>query len=193
MLPSHPAMYAQSPHVVTPATSNPARYMLNLLGDVEPALHTPHMRHKGIQDKSGEGPTPRISGPTKARTYLSKKNMIEVDFALGELASSLSSVRALDNAINNSEIIVPAFRNRLDKVRRWLYADRKWLTHHKAKCMEEGVTVALSTAYDTIQKSNAEIRYIMAECSKAMEQSSLPDLAKGFRVVQLCASGPVFA
>ena len=40
MLPSHPAMYAQSPHVVTPATSNPARYMLNLLGDVEPALHT---------------------------------------------------------------------------------------------------------------------------------------------------------
>ena len=189
MLPSHPAMYAQSPHVVTPATSNPARYMLNLLGDVEPALHTPHMRHKWIQDKSGEAPTQRISGPTKARTY----NMIEVDFALGELASSLSSVRALDNAINNSEIIVPAFRNRLDKVRRWLYADRKWLTHHKAKCTEEGVTVALSTAYDTIQKSNAEIRYVMAECSKAMEQSSLPDLAKNAGSEIISESGPVFA
>ena len=189
MLPSHHVMGTQSLHVVPTARSNPLMYMLNLLCNVEPALHTPHMRHKWIQDKSGEAPTQRISGPTKARTY----NMIEVDFALGELASSLSSVRALDNAINNSEIIVPAFRNRLDKVRRWLYADRKWLTHHKAKCMEEGVTVALSTAYDTIQKSNAEIRYVMAECSKAMEQSSLPDLAKNAGSEIISESGPVFA
>ena len=168
-------------------------YMLNLLCNVEPALHTPHMRHKGIQDKSGEAPTQRISGPTKARTYLSKNNMIEVDFALGELASSVNSVRSLHNAIDNAEITVPAFRNRLNKVRRWLDADIKWLSNHKAKCMEEGATVACSVAYDTYKFANAEMRSMIVECSKAMEQSSLPDLAKNAGSEIISESGPVFA
>ena len=193
MLPSHPAMYAQSPHVVTPATSNPARYMLNLLGDVEPALHTPHMRHKGIQDKSGEGPTPRISGPTKARTYLSKENMKKVDSTLLELGKSVNMVRAMHNAIDNAELIVPAFRNRLNKVRRWLDADIKWLSSHKATCMEEGVTVVYSVAYETYKFANDEMRSMVAECCKTMEQSSLPDLAKNAGSEIISESRPEFA
>ena len=193
MLPSHPAMYAQSPHVVTPATSNPARYMLNLLGDVEPALHTPHMRHKGIQDKFGEAPNQRRSGPRKARTYLSKEDMKNVDFLLVQLAQTVNLVRAFQNAIDDAKILVPACRNRLNKVRRWLDADIKWLSNHKAKCMEEGVTVVFSVAYETYKFANAEMRSMVVECSKAMEQSSLPDLAKNAGSEIISESGPEFA
>ena len=168
MLPSHPAMYAQSPHVVTPATSNPLRYMLNLLGDVEPALHTPHMRHKGIQDKFGEAANQRRSGPRKARTYLSKENMKKLDFLLVELAKTVNLVRAFQNAIDDAKILVPACRNRLNKVRRWLDADIQWLSHHKAKCLEEGTTLICGVACDTVKLATAEMRYICYECSVLM-------------------------
>ena len=127
MLPSHPTMYTQSPHVVPPATSNPLMYMLNLLGDVEPALHTPHMRPKGIQDEFCEAPTELISGPRMRvigkkgelpNTPLSKENMKKVDSTLAQLSKSVNTVRSIQLAIETDNLILPAFGNRLKRVKR---------------------------------------------------------------------------
>ena len=184
MLPTHPTMYTQSPHVVPPAASNQLRYMLNLLGDVEPALHTPHMRPKGIQDEFCEAPTELISGPSMRvmeqagwtlgkkgelpNTPLSKETMKKVDSTLAQLSKSVNTVRSIQLAIETAQLILPAFGNRLKRVKRWLDADIQRLSRYKAKCMEEGTTSICDVAWDTVQLANAELRYIMYECSSAL-------------------------
>ena len=177
MLPTHPTMYTQSPHVVPPAASNQLRYMLNLLGDVEPALHTPHMRPMGIQDEFCEAPTELISDPPMRvirkkgelpNTPLSKETMKKVDSTLAQLSKSVNTVRSIQLAIETAHLILPAFCKRLRRVKRWLDADICRLSRYKAKCMEEGTTSICDVAWDTVQLANAELRYIMYECSSAL-------------------------
>ena len=171
MLPTHLTMYTQSPHVVPPAASNQLRYMLNLLGDVEPALHTPHMRPMGIQDECCKRVGPRMRVGKKGElpnTPLSKENMKKVDSTLAQLSKSVNTVRSIQLAIETAHLILPAFCKRLRRVKRWLDADIQRLSRYKAKCMEEGTTSICDVAWDTVQLANTDLRYIMYECSSAL-------------------------
>ena len=171
MLPTHPTMYTQSPHVVPPAASNQLRYMLNLLGDVEPALHTPHMRPMGIQDECCKRVGPRMRVGKKGElpnTPLSKENMKKLDSMLAQLSKSVNTVRSIQLAIEAANLILPAFGKRLKKVKRKLDADIQRLSRYKAKCMEEGTTFICDVALDSVKLANDEMRYIMCECSVLM-------------------------
>ena len=110
--------------------------MLNLQGDVEPALHTPPMRPDGIQDELCEPPTHQTSyanRPSKRLMELAegfipwsihkgdiplpKKKMQKIDSVLAQLALSIDSVRSIQTAIARAQLIVPALSNRLEKVK----------------------------------------------------------------------------
>ena len=78
--------------------------MLYLLGDVEPAFYTSHMRPKGVQDVLCEAPTHPISDASmrlmepQVKIGLSRE-MKQVESALSELSLTVNTVRSTQLAI----------------------------------------------------------------------------------------------
>ena len=135
--------------------------MLYLLGDVEPAFYTSHMRPKGVQDVLCEA---KLMEP-QVKIGLSREKMKQVDSALSELSLTITTVRSTQLAIERGGLILPAFRHRLQRVKWWLDGDIQRLSQYKAKCIEEGTTLLCDVASQTVQLANNEIIRIMHECA----------------------------
>ena len=139
--------------------------MLYLLGDVEPAFYTSHMRPKGVQDVLCEA---KLMEP-QVKIGLSREKMKKVDSALSELSLTINTVRSTQLAIERSGLILPAFRQRLQRVKWWLDGDIQRLSQYKAKCIEEGTTLLCDVASQTVQLANNEIIRIMQECGSSLD------------------------
>ena len=144
--------------------------MIYLLGDVEPAFYTSHMRHKGVQDVLCEAQThPISSAREQVKIGLSREKMKQVDSALSELSLTITTVRSTQLAIERGGLILPAFRQRLQRVKWWLDGDIQQLSQYKVKCIEEGTTLLCDVASQTVQLANNEIIRIMQECGSSLD------------------------
>ena len=110
-------------------------YMLNLLCNVEPALHTPHLRPDGIQDEFCDPPPQPMSYATGfmpvsqeemeelQKRPLSKDNVEKLDSVLAQLSLTVDKVRRMQVAIGTSQLSVPEFSNRLVRMKSLNEAD----------------------------------------------------------------------
>ena len=184
-------------------------YMLNLLCNVEPALHTPHLRPDGIQDEFCDPPTHPISYANRhtrldeqagfmpvsqeemeelQKRPLSKDNVEKLDSVLAQLSLTVDKVRRMQVAIETSQLSVPAFSHRLNRVKWWLDGDIQRLSHYMAKCIEEGTTFLCDVASQTVQLANNEIIRIMQECGSSLD-NEMSDFISPHAVSELVNMG----
>ena len=105
-----------------------------------------------------------IDRPTSQNWFVERK-MKQVESALSELSLTINTVRSTQLAIERGGLILPAFRQRLQRVKWWLDGDIQRLSQYKAKCIEEGTTLLCDVASQTVQLANNEIIRIMHECA----------------------------
>ena len=157
------------------------------------------MRPDGIQEELCEPPTHQVSyanGPTKRLTEqdegfvpwsihkgdipLSEKNMQKIDSVLAQLALSIDSVRSIQIATARVPLIVPALRNRLEKVKCLLQGEKRQLSQYKAKGKEEGSTLMCDTAVAVVGDAHNQMLLVMRECSALMVESDVAAITVGF-------------
>ena len=173
--------------------------MLNLQGDVEHALRTPPMRPDGIQEELCEPPTHQVSyanRPSKrlaeqdggfvpwsiheGEIPLSEEKLQKIDSVLAQLALSIDSVKSIENAIAESQLIVPALSTQLARVKRLLNGDKRQLSHYKEKGKEEGSTLLCDSAMAEVDDANKQMLRVMHECSEVMIHSGATAGTPGF-------------
>ena len=163
--------------------------MLNLQGDVEHALRTPPMRPDGIQDELCEPPTHQVSYKDgsfvpwsihEGEIPLSEEKLQKIDSVLAQLALSIDSVKSIENAIAESQLIVPALSTKLARVKRLLNGDKRQLSHYKEKGKEEGSTLLCDSAMAEVDDANKQMLRVMHECSELMIHSGATAGIPGF-------------
>ena len=157
------------------------------------------MRPDGIQEELCEPPTHQVSyanGPTKRLTEqdegfvpwsihkgeipLSEEKMPKIDSVLAQLALSIDSVKGIENAIADSQLIVPALSKQLARVKWLLHGDKRQLSHYKEKGMEEGTTLLCGSAMEMVDDANKQMLRVMHECSHVMIHSGAAAGTPGF-------------
>ena len=183
MLPSHHVMGTQSLHVVPTARSNPLMYMLNLLCNVEPALHTPHLRPDGIQDEFCDPPPQPMSYATGfmpvsqeemeelQKRPLSKDNVEKLDSVLAQLSLTVDKVRRMQVAIEKTWFIVPEFSNRLDRMKWLIEGDIARLSDYKAKGVGTSTWLICDVALTLLKDMNGVVLFITQECDSLVVDS----------------------
>ena len=163
--------------------------MLNLQGDVEQALRTPPIRPDGIQDELCEPPSHQVSYKDggfvpwsihEGEIPLSEETLQKIDSVLAQLALSIDSVKSIENAIAESQLIVPALSTQLAKVKTLLNGDKRQLSHYKEKGKEEGSTLMCDTAVAVVVDAHKQMRLVMRECSALMVDSDVAAITVGF-------------
>ena len=192
MLPSHHVMGTQSLHVVPTARSNPLMYMLNLLCNVEPALHTPHLRPDGIQDEFCDPPTHPMSYATGfmpvsqeemeelQKRPLSKDNVEKLDSVLAQLSLTVDKVRRMQVAIGTSQLSVPEFSNRLNRMKWLIEGDIARLSDYKAKGVGTSTWLICDVALTLLKDMNGVVLFITQECDSLVVDSDGAVTTAGF-------------
>ena len=201
MLPCHHVMGTQSLHVVPTARSNPLMYMLNLLCNVEPALHTPHLRPDGIQDELCDPPTHPISYANRQtrldeqagfmpvsqeemedlqKRPLSKDNVEKLDSVLAQLSLTVDKVRRMQVAIGTSQLSVPEFSNRLNRMKWLIEGDIARLSDYKAKGVGTSTWLLCDVALTLLKDMNGAVLFITQECDSLVVDSDGAVTTAGF-------------
>ena len=176
-------------------------YMLNLLGDVEPALHTPHLWPDGIQDEFCDPPTHQISYAKRQtrlmdkagfrpcskeeleeleKTPLSKEKVEKLDSVLEQLSLSAETVRSMQLAIERAQLTLPAFSLRLSGMKSLLDREIRTVSDYKAKGVGSSPSLVCDMALSLLKEMNGTMLFITQECDFCVVDSDGAVTTAGF-------------
>ena len=167
-------------------------YMLNLLCNVEPALHTPHLQPDGIQDEFCDPPTHPMSYATGfmpvsqeemeelQKRPLSKDNVEKLDSVLAQLSLTVDKVRRMRVALEKVLFRVEEFSNRLDRMKSLIEGDIARLSDYKAKGVGASTWLLCDVALTLLKDMNGVVLFITQACDSLVVDSDGAVTTAGF-------------
>ena len=176
-------------------------YMLNLLGDVEPALHTPHLWPDGNQDELCDPPPHQVSYAQRQtslmekagfrpcskeeleeleKTPLSKEKVERLDSVLVQLSLSAETVRSMQLAIERAQLTLPAFSYRLNRMKWLIDGDIARLSDYKAKGVGASTWLLCDVALTLLKDMNGVVLFITQACDSLAVDRFGADQYAGF-------------